>query len=291
MSLVLLKNLVLGESHDRARAPYQQLRDLETASGASDRSISECDEITEEKATQRLQSNDRSIYPPRIDPRIISDATIGLSDGLTVPFALTAGLSALGDTNVVIFGGLAELAAGAISMGLGGFLAGKGEAEAYMATFNATQSLVRHSPSATQVLIHSTLSELDLPTHLLNDLTLHLVSTPATTQLNFLMRFHYHLPESSYNGSRAYLSGFIIAAGYFVGGFIPLLPYLLVQTEEVRKAFWYSVVVMAIALFAFGSIKNALIGTGKGFMKGGMQMVISGGVAAAAAMGLVRAFG
>lgn len=63
----------------------------------------------------------------RIDPRVISDATIGLSDGLTVPFALTAGLSALGTTKVVIFGGLAELIAGAISMGLGGYLGAKSE--------------------------------------------------------------------------------------------------------------------------------------------------------------------
>lgn len=64
---------------------------------------------------------------PRVDARLISDATIGLSDGLTVPFALTAGLSALGDTRVVIYGGLAELVAGAISMGLGGWLGAKSE--------------------------------------------------------------------------------------------------------------------------------------------------------------------
>ena len=62
-----------------------------------------------------------------ISPRILSDFTIGLSDGLTVPFALTAGLSALGDTRVVIFGGLAELVAGAISMGVAGYLGAKGE--------------------------------------------------------------------------------------------------------------------------------------------------------------------
>jgi hypothetical protein len=64
----------------------------------------------------------------KVDARIISDATIGLSDGLTVPFALTAGLSALGNTRVVIYGGLAELIAGAISMGLGGYLGAKSEA-------------------------------------------------------------------------------------------------------------------------------------------------------------------
>ncbi len=66
--------------------------------------------------------------PFKVDARIISDATIGLSDGLTVPFALTAGLSALGNTRVVIYGGLAELIAGAISMGLGGYLGAKSEA-------------------------------------------------------------------------------------------------------------------------------------------------------------------
>ncbi|KFY55591.1 hypothetical protein V496_06955, partial [Pseudogymnoascus sp. VKM F-4515 (FW-2607)] len=71
---------------------------------------------------------------PRIDARLISDATIGLSDGLTVPFALTAGLSALGDTRVVIYGGLAELVAGAISMGLGGWLGAKSELASYKAT-------------------------------------------------------------------------------------------------------------------------------------------------------------
>ena len=65
--------------------------------------------------------------PSRLDPRIISDATIGLSDGLTVPFALSAGLSALGSTKVVIFGGIAELIAGAISMGLGGYLGARSE--------------------------------------------------------------------------------------------------------------------------------------------------------------------
>ena len=63
----------------------------------------------------------------KIDARVISDAIIGLSDGLTVPFALTAGLSALGDTKVVVYGGLAELIAGAISMGLGGYLGAKSE--------------------------------------------------------------------------------------------------------------------------------------------------------------------
>lgn len=83
-------------------------------------------------ASTLLESPGKSETPEqqsrfRVDARVISDAIIGLSDGLTVPFALTAGLSALGDTRVVIFGGLAELTAGAISMGLGGYLGAKSE--------------------------------------------------------------------------------------------------------------------------------------------------------------------
>lgn len=74
-----------------------------------------------------LNELEREKKPAKIDPRTVSDAIIGLSDGLTVPFALTAGLSALGNTKVVIFAGLAELTAGAISMGLGGYLAAKSE--------------------------------------------------------------------------------------------------------------------------------------------------------------------
>jgi hypothetical protein len=84
------------------------------------------DEDLESQDTKVESMNQRRGF--RVDARVISDATIGLSDGLTVPFALTAGLSALGNTRVVIYGGFAELIAGAISMGLGGYLGAKSEA-------------------------------------------------------------------------------------------------------------------------------------------------------------------
>ena len=85
--------------------------------------------ISEEEATDRESDLDQGhVSSEQLDTKLISDVTIGLSDGLTVPFALTAGLSALGDTKVVIFGGMAELIAGAISMGIGGYLGVKGEA-------------------------------------------------------------------------------------------------------------------------------------------------------------------
>lgn len=121
MSLVSIKNMLLGQPGRKG-----------PGSTASDDTIS--DPERQPLLSSPKLDNDTEDFPStstkafKIDARIISDATIGLSDGLTVPFALTAGLSALGQTKVVIYGGLAELIAGAISMGLGGYLGAKSEA-------------------------------------------------------------------------------------------------------------------------------------------------------------------
>ena len=109
------------------------------------------------------------------------------------------------------------------------------------------------------------------------------------------MRFHHCTTPPSTN--RAYVSALTIAAGYFFGGLLPLLPYFFV--EQVREAFWYSVAVMVVALFVFGFGKTCAVrgweegGSGgkSAAIKGGLQMVVVGGVAAAAATGLVKAFG
>jgi hypothetical protein len=87
----------------------------------------------------------------KVDPRMVSDAIIGLSDGLTVPFALTAGLSALGSTKIVVYGGLAELIAGAISMGLGGYLGAKSELYVLLSLPNPNPA--SHPPAFTPVFI------------------------------------------------------------------------------------------------------------------------------------------
>src|SRR5205814_1814734 len=110
MSLVALKHIFFRQS----ATPAPTLSKFESR------------EKTDDVKSQGESSSDRKSW--KIDARVISDATIGLSDGLTVPFALTAGLSALGNTRVVIYGGLAELMAGAISMGLGGYVGAKSEA-------------------------------------------------------------------------------------------------------------------------------------------------------------------
>ncbi|KAK5118376.1 hypothetical protein LTR62_002890 [Meristemomyces frigidus] len=228
----------------------------------------------------------------RVDARVISDAIIGLSDGLTVPFALTAGLSALGNTKVVIFAGLAELTAGAISMGLGGYLGAKSEEESYKATLLETTNLVSHSSADAKASIKEVFAPYDLPKILTEDLTLHLAKSPQLTQ--FLMHFQHSQPEQA--ASRAITCAMTIACGYFLGGFIPLLPYFLVAKDEVMLALWWSLGVMTLSLFAFGYSKTCFVRGWKGARnawegtKGGVQMVIVGGLAAGCAMGLVRLF-
>lgn len=106
-------------------SPSSPISDIERGNSVDSDDTLTADAYPEKEKGLRTPSITPSF---RVNPRIIADATIGLSDGLTVPFALTAGLSALGDTKIVVYGGLAELIAGGISMGLGGYLGAKSEA-------------------------------------------------------------------------------------------------------------------------------------------------------------------
>ncbi|KAL4958216.1 VIT family-domain-containing protein [Aspergillus filifer] len=227
-----------------------------------------------------------------IDGRVISDTIIGLSDGMTVPFALTAGLSALGDTKVVVFGGFAELIAGAISMGLGGYLGAKSEEESYKATLKETEKQTITDPDFVNDTIHEIFTPYDLPQHLITELSSHLSSSPNLP--SFLMNFHHTLPEPSDN--RALTCALTIALGYFIGGFVPLLPYFFVAADEAYLALKWSIATMAIALFVFGYAKTCFVCGWKGTKNvrkgvvGALQMVLIGGVAAGSAMGIVKGF-
>ncbi|KAK7511084.1 VIT family-domain-containing protein [Phyllosticta citriasiana] len=229
----------------------------------------------------------------RVDVRVMSDVIIGLSDGLTVPFALTAGLSALGKTDVVIYGGLAELTAGAISMGLGGYLGAKSESESYRATKAQVQAEVAQSPQEVNGKLSTILSSFDLPEPLTDPIVAHLSTSPKL--VDFLMQFEHSLPEPPAN--RAFTCAITIALGYFIGGFIPLIPYFFVPEHAVRLGLYWSVGIMAFALFVFGYGKTAVVQGWSGWRnkwsatKGGIEMVIVGSSAALAAMGLVHAFG
>ncbi|KAJ5493291.1 Vacuolar iron transporter cccA [Penicillium diatomitis] len=254
---------------------YKLPRDVEAADNQQRRSGA-----TEKKASRW------------IDGRTVSDAIIGLSDGMTVPFALTAGLSALGDTKVVVFGGMAELIAGAISMGLGGYLGAKSEEESYKATLKETENQTMVDPDSVSTTIEDIFEPYELPAELVSQLKTHLSASPMLP--SFLMNFHHTLPEPS--DSRAVMCALTIALGYFIGGFVPLLPYFFVGPEDAFIALRWSIATMAIALFLFGYGKTCFVSGWAGRRNvrkgviGGFQMVLVGGVAAGSAMGLVKVF-
>ncbi|KXT12356.1 hypothetical protein AC579_592 [Pseudocercospora musae] len=228
----------------------------------------------------------------RLRARIMSDAIIGLSDGLTVPFALTAGLSTLGNTKVVIFAGLAELTAGSISMGLGGYLAAKFEEDSYNATLASTRRIVVRSPSEAMASVKEIFEPYELPERLTDELAENMARDPKLVQ--FLMLFQHSQPAEM--ASRAVMCAVTIACGYFLGGFLPLIPYFLVQRDEVQLALWWSFMVMAFSLFAFGYGKTCFVSGWAGQdnlwlgVKGGVQMLLVGSIAALSAMGFVRFF-
>ncbi|KAI5837111.1 VIT family-domain-containing protein [Morchella snyderi] len=233
---------------------------------------------------------------PYIDPRVLSDLTIGLSDGLTVPFALTAGLSAFNDTTVVLYGGLAELIAGSISMGLGGWLAGRGEAAFHANTLAATRTLVRASPEAVRPLLAGVFRPYGVSEGVVVE---ELLAGEEELLVAFVMQFHYNLPAVEEAGRTPVSSAATIAAGYFFGGFVPLVPYVFVGRGDVLVGLRWSVIVMVVCLFVFGGGKTVLVDAAEegkkkhwgSIVRGGIEMVLVGGVAAAAAMGIVRALG
>lgn len=284
MSLAFFKSLIFPRS---LRTHYTPLSQHNTHSnlerGGTSQDFDSSYTHTNEKSASRSH-----ISTTKVNPRTIADATIGLSDGLTVPFALTAGLSTLGDTNVVIYGGLAELMAGSISMGLGGYLGARSEAAGYRAALSETKDIVANHPERAAEIVKDTFAGYDFSTEAMSDITNMLLTCPDR-MVDFLMRFHHQLTRDDHTAERALKSGLTISAGYFFGGLIPLLPYLLFASMQ--TAFAGSVIVMVLALFAFGWVKTALLAERDRSicLRNGVQMVVMGSLAAGAAMGCVKA--
>ncbi len=155
-----------------------------------------------------------------------------------------------------------------------------------------TRDLMISDPSSVVTDISSIFLSYDLPQSTIEDLTTHLAESPRV--LDFLMQFQHTLVEPS--GSRAIVCALTIALGYFIGGFVPLLPYLFLSSHEALTALWWSVGIMTVALFIFGYGKTCYVvgWRGSGNVRqgtvGGLQMVLVGGVAAGSAMGLVKVF-
>lgn len=215
----------------------------------------------------------------------VRDIVIGMSDGLTVPFALAAGISgAVSANNLVITAGLAEIAAGSIAMGLGGYLAAKSDAEHYQSEKTREYAEVEEKPRFEVDEVLEVFSAYGLSDEQIRPITDAFKQNPKNW-VEFMMRFELGLEEP--NPKRAVQSAVTIALAYGVGGLIPLAPYIFIpQTHEALKI---SVVVTLLALFIFGFVKGKF--TGAGSVKSAIQTTLIGGIAAGVAFVLARLIG
>ncbi len=213
---------------------------------------------------------------------VVRDVVIGMSDGLTVPFALAAGLSgAVDNSRIVVVAGLAEIAAGSIAMGLGGYLAARSDAEHYASERLREEREVLEIPDEEAREVQRVFADYGLSPD---------ESVPVITALtrkpkewvDFMMRFELGLEEP--DPKRAVQSAGTIAASYIAGGIIPLAPYMMMHS--VRGALLWSVLVTLIALGVFGYIKGRF--TGSRPLRSASQTVVIGGLAAGAAFLLAK---
>lgn len=216
---------------------------------------------------------------------VIRDVVIGMSDGLTVPFALAAGLSgAVASSGIIVTAGLAEIAAGSIAMGLGGFLAARSDAEHYQSERVREQREVIELPDVELAETSEVFEEYGLTAEEIAPILRQFQAKPEAW-VDFMMRFELGLEEP--NPRRALSSAFTIAGSYIAGGFIPLAPYML--ASNVKEALSGSVAVTLVALAIFGYVKGRF--TGMNALRSAFQTVLIGGLAAAAAFGIARAIG
>ena len=213
---------------------------------------------------------------------VVRDVVIGMSDGLTVPFALAAGLSgAVNTAHVVVLAGLAEIAAGSIAMGLGGYLAAKGDAEHYASErLREEREIVERTRDEEEEIYeifeqYGVARSESMP-------VLEALKRRPQAWVDFMMRFELGLEEPQ--GSRASRSALTIAISYVVGGLVPLMPYML--GLSLPKALNASVIITLAALLVFGGVKGRL--TGAGTLRSALQTVVIGGLAAGAAYLLAR---
>jgi len=213
---------------------------------------------------------------------IVRDVVIGMADGLTVPFALAAGLSgAVKSTNVVVIAGLAEIAAGSIAMGLGGYLAARSDAEHYESEREREVREVHELPDEEEREVREVLHEWGMAPEESGPVVQALRKRP-TAWVDFMMRFELGLEKP--DPGRAVRSAGTIAASYVVGGLIPLFPYMVIH--HANQALMLSVAVTLTALGVFGYVKGRF--TGVAPLRSASQTMVIGALAAGAAFLLAR---
>ena len=210
------------------------------------------------------------------------DVVLGMSDGLTVPFALAAGLSgAVASARLILIAGTAELAAGAIAMGLGGYLAARSEADTYRSELKREHDEVVDIPQEEREEVRKIFASWGLEGETLEAATAAICAEPKRW-VDFMMREELELSEP--DPGRARVSALTIGGAYVAGGAIPLAPYLL--AVPVLTALAVSCVVTLTALAIFGSVKGRL--TGRPPLREALRTVLVGAVASGAAFALAK---
>lgn len=215
----------------------------------------------------------------------IRDIVIGMSDGLTVPFALAAGLSGAVDASgIVVTAGMAEIVAGSIAMSLGGFLAGKTDVDHYNAELKREYDEVERVPEQEKEEVKQVFADMGLSATLQQEIADEM-EKDKDKWVDFMMKYELGLEKPDPN--RAKKSALTIGVSYIVGGIIPLSPYIFIHNTV--QALYYSCGITLIALFIFGYFKSKL--TGQPPVNGAIKVVVIGALAAGAAFILARLIG
>lgn len=214
---------------------------------------------------------------------LLTDIVIGMSDGLTVPFALAAGLSgAVSDNvNLVWIAGLAEICAGSIAMGLGGYLAGKTEQDHYKSELKREYWEIEHKRQFEINEVRDVFLEWGLSPHIAEEATNEIIKDDKRW-VDFMMKYELGLEEP--NPKRARKSAFNIGLSYIIGGLIPLTPYFFVS--DALAGLKISAIITLVCLYVFGFFKSKM--TGVNPWSGGLKVMLIGAVAAGTAFGLAR---
>ncbi len=229
--------------------------------------------VTSIMEEQHLESSD-----------FLKDIVIGMSDGLTVPFALAAGLSgAVTQTSIITTAGIAEIVAGSIAMGLGGYLAGQTEVEHYESELKREFEEVERVPEREKEEVREVFADygLDLATQ---NIIVEALAKDKKKWVDFMMKFELGLEKPDIN--RARNSALTIGVSYIVGGCIPLLPYFFVENS--LDGLKLSAMITLLALFIFGYFKSKV--TGQNPVGGALKVMTIGTAAAAAAFFVAKLF-
>ena len=214
----------------------------------------------------------------------LRDIVIGMSDGLTVPFALAAGLSgAVFSTGIIVIAGIAEIAAGSIAMGLGGYLAGKTEQDHYNSELKREHAEVELVPEKEKEEVREFFANIGLS----RDLQMQAVEEIAKDKdkwVDFMMKHELGLDQP--DPRRATKSALNIGVSYIVGGLVPLSPYFFI--DEPIAALKISAIITLICLFIFGYFKSRF--TGVNAIEGAIRVAVIGALAAAAAFAVAKLF-